>query len=124
MQETFLPIAPATAAQAHAPARDYIFEPSAAAIFSTLLPSYVQIRVQTAFADSLASEHAARLISMGAATKNAGEMISALDVDPEQAASGGNHEGNLRAGRRRGSVEVGERFKRWPTSPTTARSCR
>jgi F-type H+-transporting ATPase subunit gamma len=80
VQETFLPIAPATAGQTHAPARDYIFEPSAAAIFSTLLPSYVQTRVQTAFADSLASEHAARLISMGAATKNAGEMISALTL--------------------------------------------
>ncbi len=31
----------------------------------------------TAMAESLASEHAARLVSMGAATKNAGEMITA-----------------------------------------------
>jgi F-type H+-transporting ATPase subunit gamma len=78
VQETFLPIAPEKSEHAHP--RDYIFEPDAAAIFSSLLPTYVQTRVQTAFADSLASEHAARLISMGAATKNAGEMISALTL--------------------------------------------
>jgi F-type H+-transporting ATPase subunit gamma len=78
VQETFLPITPEKSAHAHP--RDYIFEPDAKAIFSSLLPSYVQTRVQTAFADSLASEHAARLISMGAATKNAGEMISALTL--------------------------------------------
>jgi F-type H+-transporting ATPase subunit gamma len=78
VQETFLPITPEKSEHAHP--RDYIFEPDAAAIFSSLLPSYVQTRVQTAFADSIASEHAARLISMGAATKNAGEMISVLTL--------------------------------------------
>jgi F-type H+-transporting ATPase subunit gamma len=78
VEETFLPIAPGTGAPVQT--RDYIFEPNAATIFSTLLPSSVQSRVQTAFADSLASEHAARLISMGSATKNAGEMISALTL--------------------------------------------
>ena len=59
-------------------AKDYIFEPTAVGIFGELLPRYIQTKVMSATADSLASEHAARLISMTAATKNAGDMISAL----------------------------------------------
>jgi len=78
VQESFLPIVPETGD--HGPEKDYIFEPSAEAIFSDLLPRYVRTRIATAMADSLASEHAARLISMGAATKNAGEMITALTL--------------------------------------------
>ena len=61
-------------------ARDYIYEPTAAAIFGELLPRYVQTKVMSALADSLASEHAARLISMTAATKNAGDMIASLTL--------------------------------------------
>lgn len=62
------------------PSKDYIFEPSAEAIFDDLLPRYVQTRILMAMGDSLASEQAARLISMTAATKNAGEMITALTL--------------------------------------------
>jgi len=70
-----------TAAHAVAAAgRPYIFEPSPRGIFADLLPRYVQTRVMSAMAESLASEHSARLISMGAATKNAGDMISALTL--------------------------------------------
>lgn len=81
----FLPIKPEDAAEAAAHgakrhAKDYIFEPSPDAIFGDLLPRYVQTRVMAAIAESLASEHSARLISMGAATKNAGEMIAALTL--------------------------------------------
>ncbi|MDM7915335.1 MAG: ATP synthase F1 subunit gamma [Candidatus Eisenbacteria bacterium] len=61
-------------------ARDYIFEPSPERIFRSLLARYVQTRVLTAMADALASEHAARLFSMSAATKNAGEVIQALTL--------------------------------------------
>jgi F-type H+-transporting ATPase subunit gamma len=78
MQETLLPIVPES--DAHTAEKDYIFEPSASAIFGDLLPRFVRTRVMTAMADSLASEHAARLVSMTAATKNAGEMITALTL--------------------------------------------
>ncbi len=80
--ETLLPIVPGKAAPGveKGPARDYIFEPSAAAIFDDILPRYVQTRVLMAMGDSLASEQAARLVSMSAATKNAGEMITALTL--------------------------------------------
>jgi F-type H+-transporting ATPase subunit gamma len=78
VQEKLLPIT--SASSGHGVEKNFIFEPSAAAIFGDLLPRYVRTRVMTAMADSLASEHAARLISMGAATKNAGEMITALTL--------------------------------------------
>jgi F-type H+-transporting ATPase subunit gamma len=78
VQERFLPIVPE--AGRHGIEKNFIFEPSPEAIFGDLLPRYIRTRVMTAIADSLASEHAARLISMGAATKNAGEMITALTL--------------------------------------------
>ncbi len=60
--------------------KDYIFEPSPKEIYGELLPRYILTRVVSIMADSLASEHAARLTSMSAATKNAGEMILALTL--------------------------------------------
>ena len=59
---------------------DYIFEPDPQKIFSNLLPNYCMTRVQMALAESFASEHGSRMISMGAATKNAEEMIDHLTL--------------------------------------------
>ncbi len=58
--------------------RDYIFEPSPEAIFRELLPRYALTRVVAAFLESFASEHSARMVAMGSATKNADELIDAL----------------------------------------------
>jgi len=79
VHETFLPIVPA-AGERQGPAKDYIFEPSPETIFDDLLPRYVRTRVLAAMGESLASEQAARLVSMSAATKNAGEMIQSLTL--------------------------------------------
>jgi len=65
--------------------RDYIFEPSPAAIFSDIMPKYALTRMITALADSFASEHSARMMAMGAATKNAGEMIDMLTLQYNKA---------------------------------------
>jgi F-type H+-transporting ATPase subunit gamma len=59
---------------------DYIFEPDPEKIFAELLPNYCLTRVQMFLAESFASEHGARMISMGAATKNAEEMIEHLTL--------------------------------------------
>ena len=59
---------------------DYIYEPSPAAIFTTLLPRYVENRILQAIAESLASEHSSRMVSMGGATKNAREVIDHLTL--------------------------------------------
>ncbi len=59
---------------------DYIFEPDPQRIFASLLPNYCLTRVQMALAESLASEHGSRMISMSAATKNAEEMMEHLTL--------------------------------------------
>jgi len=59
---------------------DFIFEPNAEKIFSSLLPNYCTAKVQMALAESFASEHSSRMISMGAANKNAEEMIEHLTL--------------------------------------------
>jgi F-type H+-transporting ATPase subunit gamma len=59
---------------------EFIFEPSAEKIFSSLLPNYCMAKVQMALAESFASEHGSRMISMGAATQNAEEMIEHLTL--------------------------------------------
>jgi F-type H+-transporting ATPase subunit gamma len=55
-----------------------LFEPDAESIFAELLPRYATAKLFAALADALASEHGARMIAMGAARKNAGELIDLL----------------------------------------------
>jgi len=64
---------------------DYIFEPSPEAIFTDIMPKYALTKMMTALADSFASEHGTRMMAMGAATKNAGEMIDALTLQYNKA---------------------------------------
>jgi F-type H+-transporting ATPase subunit gamma len=59
---------------------DYLFEPNAAAILAWLLPRYLEFMVFRALAESAAAELGARMTAMGAATKNAGEMIDKLTL--------------------------------------------
>lgn len=77
-----LPIEPPKAEEAETSDSmvDYLYEPDPAGLLDTLLPGYVESTVQTALLDSVAAEQAARMTSMDAATKNAGEMIDALTL--------------------------------------------
>src|SRR5258706_1866916 len=74
---TFLPVGAAGGAAATA-GDVTIFEPDAETIFAELLPRYATARLFASLADALASEHGARMIAMGAARKNAGELIDLL----------------------------------------------
>ena len=56
------------------------FEPNAEAIFAELLPRYATAKLYAAMADALASEHSARMVAMGSARKNAGELVDALTL--------------------------------------------
>lgn len=58
----------------------YIFEPSAEILFDNLLPRYCLTRVQIALSEAFASEQGSRMIAMGAATRNAEEMIDQLTL--------------------------------------------
>ena len=59
---------------------EYLFEPDAPTIFAEILPHYCITKIQSALNDAYASELAARIASMRAATKNAGEMIEKLTL--------------------------------------------
>ena len=58
----------------------HLFEPTAAEIFSDLLPRHVETQLFRALLESAAAEHAARMTAMDAATRNAGEMIDQLTL--------------------------------------------
>ncbi len=75
--ETLVPVAPGSEKVWGAP---YIFEPDAEAVLASLLPRYVATRIFSIFADSLASEHSARMLAMGNATRNADDMITSLTL--------------------------------------------
>ena len=59
---------------------EYLYEPSMNAILDGIIPKFVSNEIYTAWLDSIASEHAARMTSMDNATKNAGEMIDKLTL--------------------------------------------
>jgi len=59
---------------------DYLYEPDAQTLLAELLPTHVETQVQRAMYDSAAAEQAARMTSMDAATRNAGDMIDALTL--------------------------------------------
>ena len=59
---------------------DYIVEPSREEIVSQLIPKVLYLKVYTAILDSLASEHAARVVAMQVATDNADELLNDLTL--------------------------------------------
>jgi F-type H+-transporting ATPase subunit gamma len=59
---------------------DYIFEQPPATMLTELLPRYVEMSFFNALLESTASEHAARMTAMDAATSNASEMIDKLTL--------------------------------------------
>ncbi len=80
VSEVFLPVG-AERLEAHAAASGItLFEPDAERIFAELLPRYATAKLFAALADALASEYSAKMIAMGAARKNAGELIDLLTL--------------------------------------------
>ena len=75
--ETFLPVG-AKPVEGRAQGSGTLFEPDAESIFAELLPRYAGARLFAALADALAAEHSARMVAMGAARKNAGELRDLL----------------------------------------------
>ena len=63
----------------------YEFEPSAEEILDVLLPQYAESLIYGALLDSKASEHAARMTAMKAATDNANDIISTLSLSYNRA---------------------------------------
>lgn len=64
---------------------EYIFEPSAEEILTTLLPKYVETQVFRTLLEGKASEMGAKMTAMGAATDNAKEAIERLTLQLNRA---------------------------------------
>jgi F-type H+-transporting ATPase subunit gamma len=84
MTEEFLPIAKANVA-AGASKADYIFEPNKAQLLEELLPKIIKTTFHRFALDNSASEHGARMVSMDAATNNAGDLIKRLEIEYNKA---------------------------------------
>ncbi len=85
---TFLPISLDDSANSKATAKssnkgrqlDYIVEPSPASIISSLIPATLHMQIFSAILDSLAAEHASRVVAMQVATDNADDLIEQLTL--------------------------------------------
>ncbi|MBP3227304.1 MAG: F0F1 ATP synthase subunit gamma [Bacteroidaceae bacterium] len=79
-EETYLPVQLPKADAQQGAAADYIVEPSREAVVQQLIPGVLRLQLYTALLDSLASEHAARVIAMQIATDNADELLQELTL--------------------------------------------
>jgi F-type H+-transporting ATPase subunit gamma len=59
---------------------EYIYDQPAMELLEALLPRYVEIAIYRAILESAASEHAARMTAMDAATSNASDVIEKLTL--------------------------------------------
>lgn len=59
---------------------DYIYEPDAAQVLDDVLTRYVESVVYQSVLENLASEHAARMVAMKAASDNATKLIDTLNL--------------------------------------------
>ncbi|GAB2508006.1 F0F1 ATP synthase subunit gamma [Lysobacter humi (ex Lee et al. 2017)] len=81
-QATFdqlLPLPPATETVARHD-WDYIYEPDAPTVLEHVMQRYIEVLVYQAVLENIASEHAARMVAMKAASDNATKLIGTLNL--------------------------------------------
>ncbi|HLF88779.1 MAG TPA: ATP synthase F1 subunit gamma [Anaerolineales bacterium] len=59
----------------------YIYEPGEGELLDEIIPRFTALQVYQAILESLASEHAARMVAMQNATDNANELVGALQLE-------------------------------------------
>ena len=59
---------------------DYIYEPDAATVLDHVITRYIESLVYQAVLENIASEHAARMVAMKAASDNANKLIETLQL--------------------------------------------
>jgi len=62
------------------PSAAYIYEPAEGEILDEIIPRFTALQVYQAVVESLASEHAARMVAMQNATENANELVNGLQL--------------------------------------------
>lgn len=70
---------------AQGPVRAYSYEPSESELIARIVPRFTALQVFQAVLESLASEHAARMVAMRNATDNANELVDALRLQYNKA---------------------------------------
>ncbi len=73
------------AVESRGPAAAYIYEPGEAEILDEIIPRFTSLQVYQAILESLASEHAARMVAMKNATDSATELSEALTLEYNKA---------------------------------------
>ena len=63
----------------------YIYEPGEETLLNEIVPRFTALQVYQAIMESLASEHAARMVAMKNATDNATDMSAALQLEYNKA---------------------------------------
>jgi F-type H+-transporting ATPase subunit gamma len=59
---------------------DYIYEPEAQTVIDAAMTRYIEALIHQAIAENMASEQAARMVAMKAASDNAGALIDELTL--------------------------------------------
>ncbi|HEX7974159.1 MAG TPA: ATP synthase F1 subunit gamma [Anaerolineales bacterium] len=65
----------------HGPAAAYIYEPGQAQLLDEIVPRFTALQVYQAIMESLASEHAARMVAMKNATDSATDLAGGLQLE-------------------------------------------
>jgi F-type H+-transporting ATPase subunit gamma len=71
--------------EGHGPPASYIYEPSQEEILDEIVPQFTALQVYHAILESLASEHAARMVAMKNATDAATELAAGLQLEYNKA---------------------------------------
>jgi F-type H+-transporting ATPase subunit gamma len=82
--EKILPVALAESEQPEQ-LTEYLYEPGAEELLSSLLPRITEIKIQRALLEATASEHGARMTAMDSATTNASKMMGSLTLQMNRA---------------------------------------
>lgn len=86
--QQLIPLPPAEDDELQAKAWDYIYEPDAGALLDVMLRRYIESQVYQAVVENLASEQAARMVAMKAATDNGANLINDLQIVYNKARQG------------------------------------
>lgn len=78
-------ILPEHGAHSGAPRREFTYEPDRDELLSALIPRLVELQVYQAILESLASEHAARMVAMRNATDSARDLVTSLTLSYNKA---------------------------------------
>ena len=83
VDETYLPVSLDSSLyehEEHHGISNFIIEPDAAEVLESLLPKVLFLKIYAVLLDSIAAEHAARLMAMQTATDNGNELLDEIRV--------------------------------------------